>query len=462
MPRSRTVIPQVVLAAALVAACCSCVSKGHGPEVTTDGAPPTDAEPAKQCQPGDPSVLVAPGSCRPTVCMRPTIGLAARDEGFLVVYPVNTVWWSAVLWGQLLDPSGALLGEPIDISGQTDPYLGRPPRGPASFPAALSIGSNWLVVWEQVVAFVPAVFASLLDSTGMPVWNGNVGLSGSTWVGVNLVAPDVLGSYDQYASSVAGTRVDDRAVLAWWGVKDGLQNPTDNVCIGAMRSDGVRVRPDLDVTTESAQVASGPAIASSGDSMLVVWSDRRTADASDNAPPGVESDIWARVITSDTTGYVFKTDEFHIAPARWRSESPRVVWGGDAFVVAWQDYRTGYDAIYTVQVTEDGQVDPPDGQRITGLAMSQAPALASSEGQVLLVWQEADLPWSGTTELGFRVMLARSSDGGQTWDPAVALSSRVGDAPTPKVAAFGANIGVAWLEDSEDGAEVRFVKVQCP
>jgi hypothetical protein len=34
--------------------------------------------------------------------------------------------------------------------------------------------------------------------------------------------------------------------------------------------------------------------------------------------------------------------------------------------------------------------------------------------------------------------------------------------PTPKIAVSGGNTGVAWLQDGENGVEVRFVPINCP
>ena len=103
----------------------------------------------------------------------------------------------------------------------------------------------------------------------------------------------------------------------------------------------------------SGQAAPGgqfrPALAFDGTNMLVVWEDVRFSDSIAGARVSPE-------------GTVLDQEEIRISVAPNLQADPDVAFGGDNYLVAWQDERTaGYRDIYAARVDRDGIVLEPDG-----------------------------------------------------------------------------------------------------
>ena len=121
-----------------------------------------------------------------------------------------------------------------------------------------------------------------------------------------------------------------------------------------------------------------PAVAWSGISYLVVWTDMR----------GTTWDVYgARVSTSGTV-----LDSVGIpicATTSGNQTSPSVVSRGKHLLVVWDDTRNGHYDIYAARMTPLGKVlDPAGFSLASSVYQKRYPEVACSGGQCLVVWQE--------------------------------------------------------------------------
>jgi hypothetical protein len=430
-----------------------------------DGAVDADVTGADEgtgprCRAAFEPVLVGIDPCEPMICFRPRHALATDGERFLSVYSKNVAWWATETYGRVIDRTGLPLSDELDFSGRKAPPASEPSFTMASSEVTFAAPWNegWLVLWEDRMTTYVFVAASAPDPMGVDRWRG-FAWSGWRWVGAVPVAP--AGMADSEDSALGGVAVaaGRDAVLAWTAL--GGEHPgRQSIAVGTLDESGSRTDDDRDVSSASALAPSGPAIASSGEVLLVVWVDQRQVDLNGDDRADTDWDLWGRLVSPDLA--TFRSGEFPIIPARYESSHPAATWAGDAFVLAWQDFRDGNLEIYTVRISPDGGMESPDGARRTDTAgASRNPSLAFREGELFLAWEEADAPWLETGGPGARVMLSRSLDGGRTWEPAAALTDEVGSSPEPKLAVSSSDVGLAWLQDAEPDVQVRFVRIEC-
>ncbi|HUJ78737.1 MAG TPA: hypothetical protein VLY45_00320 [Nitrospiria bacterium] len=129
---------------------------------------------------------------------------------------------------------------------------------------------------------------------------------------------------------------------------------------------------DLSVPSES------PAVAWDGDEFLVVWSGRRASGADlfgvRIAPNGEPIDQTPRpVITA-------AGNQLH----------PSLVWGGDSYLVVWEDDRSGLSRVYGAHVSSKLEASEPNGFLLTTDQDEQSAPLATWTGSAFhVVWTES-------------------------------------------------------------------------
>lgn len=152
-----------------------------------------------------------------------------------------------------------------------------------------------------------------------------------------------------------------------------------------------------------------PGVAYGKDVFLTVWQSGRVAEGDIRKGLNFNGDIAGCRV--DKTGRALDATPFVICGAKDLQERPRVVFGGDVFLVVWQDLRNGKDwDVYAARVAPDGKVLDPDGILVSGAPRSQATPRASWDGKVFqVVWQDIR---SGVYE----IYGARVSAGGKVLD----------------------------------------------
>ena len=180
---------------------------------------------------------------------------------------------------------------------------------------------------------------------------------------------------------------------------------------------------------------SGAAAASAGSTSLVVWTD----GIFDQSP-----DVYAARV--DAAGHVLDPGAIPIAVAAGAQRSPAVTFDGTAFLVVWQDLRSGPGDIYGARVSTAGAVLSSTPIVISAATGEQStPAVASSGSGSLVAWRDVR---SGTAD----VYGARVNTSGSVLDASgIPISTAAGVQEDPAVTFDGTRFVVVW-EDARSAA----------
>jgi hypothetical protein len=164
-----------------------------------------------------------------------------------------------------------------------------------------------------------------------------------------------------------------------------------------------------------------PAIASSGDNYLVVWQDDRSASTG--------TDIWGRIVTINGD----PLDSFPICTQPDYQASPAVAWGGDNYLVIWEDRL---QKIYGQLVDENGNLVGISfliGENLNS-PYEAGNDVASNGTNYLVVWTTSPADIAG------RMV----SNTGSPIGPAFTVSSAADSQFFPQTISVGSNYLVAW------------------
>lgn len=279
-----------------------------------------------------------------------------------------------------------------------------------------------------------------------------------------------------------------------YAVWDDTRNTDPDIYFARSVDGGVNWEPDkrLDLAPVGVN-SSNPRIACSGDSVYVVWVDRRneyegdlyfrrstdrgaTWEAEqriDAAPAGSiienpeiacdESNVyviwvdgrgmWTREVyfTSSTdSGQTWPSADIRVDdnPLSSWCFTPKICCDGSAVYAVWQDTRNGSDDIYFSRSLDAGTTWLLSNARIDtdapGASGSYEPAMCNSGSHVYVVWSDTR---NGTGDIYFN----RSLDGGENWLPSdVRLDTDIpvaGNSDQPSIACDGDRVYAAWRDE---------------
>jgi hypothetical protein len=189
----------------------------------------------------------------------------------------------------------------------------------------------------------------------------------------------------------------------------------------------------------SSDCFSGPApgpqttasVAFDGTSFLVVWEDERNA----------EKDVFGARVSLQ--GEILDPIGIPVCTSQNVQSNVDVVWGGENYLVVWQDWREGTWMIYGTRVDQDGNVLDPDGFPIAGGAeWVGSPAVASDGTNFFVVWSH-DKP-----ETFYDLYGTRITPDGNVLDPeGILICATYQYELNPSVAYNGSIYFVAWEHD---------------
>jgi hypothetical protein len=140
---------------------------------------------------------------------------------------------------------------------------------------------------------------------------------------------------------------------------------------GVLDPAGIRI-------STAANAQSAPAVAWNGTNFLVVWSDKRSSPA---------DDIYGARVSA--AGGVLDAAGIPISTAANSQTSPAVASWGDSFLVVWQDQRSGTDYdIYGAGVSGSGTVAQPTGVPISTAAGDQELPDLAVRYHFLVAWRD--------------------------------------------------------------------------
>lgn len=171
-----------------------------------------------------------------------------------------------------------------------------------------------------------------------------------------------------------------------------------------------------------------PSVAFDGTNFLVVWEDQRIS---------AERDIFGARVSPQ--GEILDPIGIPICTSQSAQSYANVAWGGQNYLVVWQDWRSGNWAIYGARVNPDGNVLDPDGFFIAGgLEWALYPTVSSDGTNFFVVWSDYKL---GTADIyGTRV-----TPSGEVLDPqGISISASYRNELCPAIAYNGSVFLVAW------------------
>lgn len=401
--------------------------------------------------------------------------VASDGQGYLVA------WRDSYMTGRgeigdisaaRLDADGTVL-DPFGFDVSDGPYLEHAP----------SIAWNngvYLVVWAEQVPeqTMPCCFPNRVND----IYGARVTPDGTVLDPGGFPIAEVVGSH-QETPDVAP--LGDGFLVVW---ADGRE---DGPGIRATRvsSQGAVVDQDgIDVSTGGPD-KSEPAVASRGDTALVVWAD------------GTEGNADIRGTRVAVDGTLMDADSFAVTAATGDQRHPATASDGTDFLVGWEDHRTKRPVVHTGRVTADADMVDPGGTPVARGGIR--PTMASTGDGYLVAWTDigrrradevrgqhvgADGTTSGSTSFlvgasGYTTPAAAAGPGGYlvTWDqvgnssdifanlvpasagPADTKGILVSGAPneqvSPAAAWDGTNYLVAWSDDRA-GADIYASRVR--
>ncbi|KPJ59689.1 MAG: hypothetical protein AMJ46_10070 [Latescibacteria bacterium DG_63] len=299
--------------------------------------------------------------------------------------------------GVRVDPSGAVL-DATSIGISTGSYN-------QTSPDVAFDGINYFVVWQDDSNGDSDVYGARVDTNGVVLDVSGISiaaLSDNEWLpavafdGTNYLVvweDDRSGDSEIYGTRVStdGTVLDfggtPIATGDYWYSPDVAFDGTNYLVVwcGGSNDDIVGARVDtlggvIDVGGIAIYSAdyeqSFPAVAFGGDDYMVVWEDERSS---------YELDIYgARV---DTSGAVLDAGGIAISAAAEDQQNAAVAFDGANYVILWDDWRSVTESdIYAARVNASGTLLDADGMEISSASYNQLmPAVTPGPHCVLLI-----------------------------------------------------------------------------
>ena len=347
-------------------------------------------------------------------------GVAYQGGNYLVVW--QEMLMGGDIYGARLSPDGALLdglGFPISnaSSSQWAPHV--------AFD-----GTNALVIWSDGRSGNGDIYGARVSQAGTVL--DPQGIAVSTNSSTQFLA-DV--AFD--GSNYMAVWRDERAGIDQYDIYGARISPAGTVLDNA----GIPI-----ATGPASQ--EWPSVAGGGAGFLVSWEDDRD--------PRYYEDIFAARVTH--TGEVLDSSGLDVSTVANRQETPSAAFDGTNYLVAWYDDRNGSERdIYGARVTQGGTVLDPAGIPISTAPGDQfTPEVAFGGDEFLVTWEDRR---SGG--IASNIYAARVSQAGAVLDPAgIAVSLAVWEQYEPSIEFDGANYLIAWTDfRSDDDRDIYGARV---
>ena len=216
-----------------------------------------------------------------------------------------------------------------------------------------------------------------------------------------------------------------------WADKRNLTTSYTDIFGARVNQSGLVLDPAGIPISNASYDQQSPAITFGGENYLVVWQDNRNGLTN--------KDIYgARV---NHSGVVIDPSGIIISDTSHNQEFPKVAFDGANYFVVWHDERLGPPDIYGTRVSNTGMILDPSGIVISNAAESQESTSVAFDGRnYLVVWQDR----RGTS---YDIYGARVNQVGNVLDPfGIPISTRSLDQTRPSVAFDRANYFIVWQD----------------
>ena len=177
-------------------------------------------------------------------------------------------------------------------------------------------------------------------------------------------------------------------------------------------------------------------VAAMGDSVHVVWFDRRNVDC----------EIYYK---RSTDGGLTWGQDVQLSNDPDTSQSPSLAVAGPKVHVVWWDHRDGNREIYYKRSTDGGTTWGQEIRLTNDFSYSGSPSLAASGDSVHVVWQDYR---DGNLEVYYK----KSTDGGSSWLSESRLTDNSSESACPSIAASGPKVHVVWYDYRDGNYEIYY------
>ncbi len=365
-------------------------------------------------------------------------------------------------------PASALRGATYPVT--LDPTVGSPlpvtPAGNRSQPSVAFDGTNFLVVWTEVIGAQSDILGAQVDGNGgaahpaflissspavndvgpdvafdgssfLVVWEQQLQPTNADIVGRRVtttgsatgsVVPLVNLTSVQRAPAVAGNTASGGFYVVWHDCRVGGNCDIfgGRVSYTGANLDGNGVQVSLSTKNDFV-----PDVAFNGTRYLVVWEDQFNAS---------DDDILMSLVTAAN---VVQGGGSIVANPSGRQRDPAVASNGTGWYVVWEDARSGTNDIYGQPITSEGV--PPDflGTPICTIADEQNDAAIVFNGSYLAAWRDRRNGTNGD------ILVSRIATNGTITDPnGFVVTNTTADEDSPAVSK---GPGGGWAVDYENG-----------
>jgi hypothetical protein len=280
--------------------------------------------------------------------------VATQGGNWLVVWSdwrLSTNATHSDIFGSLVSPAGLVLqpdGIPI-CTAVNDQDL----------PAAATLGTNFLVVWQDARRTSPIV-------TQIDIYGARVSGNGNVLDAASI--PICRSSGQQTSPAIAAN--DTQALVVWTGGRSGAT--VNQVRFARVATDGTVLDTNSIAICPTSAAQTAPAAVANGQGYFVAWADWRASAA--NAP-----DIYGAWV--GTNGVVSPAGGLPIRVGSGMQTTPTVTFNGLDYLVAWQEALAGVTNLFSIAGTRVGS----DGAVSAGLLLNINSAGTSYLGPVVRV-----------------------------------------------------------------------------
>lgn len=174
-------------------------------------------------------------------------------------------------------------------------------------------------------------------------------------------------------------------LVVWQDRRHGLTQNSDFDIYGALvASNGTLLTPGGIPIRRAPGRQEFPAVVFGGNRYLVIWEDHQ--DSGDDAVHGVFMSRSGEVLQQPAL--------LRISEGRWLHSNAKLAWNGSRYLVTWIDWRnhsTTISDIYGARVSASGEILDPAGLIISKSPLWQTwPAVASMRGEFMVVWNDME------------------------------------------------------------------------
>lgn len=265
------------------------------------------------------------------------------------------------------------------------------------------------------------------------------------------VADPVPGAarFDQMGSAVASD--GDSYLVVWMHEQRAYRGLTGQIRASRLGSDGVPIDSfGLDISDVGGR---GPSVAWNNGMYLVVWAQNIPEYTYPCCFPDHVPDVYGARVAAD--GTVLDPGGFPIsAGAGTHQHEPKVAPLGDGFVVTFRDTRPTASGVRAARVGAAGDVLDPEGIDVSvGSSDKEHPGVASNAGIALISWSDRR---TGNADIRAKRV---GADGVLIDGSSFPVTTTPSDDRTPTVAANGTGFLVSWEDNRGDVPHVYAARV---